>query len=446
MLPNARARQTSSVDQPSEQGGAAMNGTKTIYLAGPISNCNEKQRTAWRRAITSKLKQSGHTVEDPADHMENWTPFTEMVQIDKSDVVIANLWRESIGTVVGIVQARRKGKPVILIDPNYIDSSVLRTLVGADRIVRSLEDAVRKLESEVVPELSKKVFVRKKLQDQAEPQDQVEPFDFVKLHDALIAVCAEAHIQDAVLPELVAHEVYRALMRDAGATNEITTDQIKRRVFVQLSDIIKDELYEDELRERADKLRRKWEEYERVKKDQRVALQLLSEADHKLGAMTEESAGLRERLKQVEYQNSRLQEQLQLQKRFGEGLSDADAEEAPECVLTNIQRFLGGRRALCLLSEEATSFSEAFARHGISKGNFEDLFEERRVIPKSTLVHDVDRWVGTYPAVLYAFHGLRHLESRRLKAASNLFSGPTPLDVVKQFAEHVGRIVTGERS
>lgn len=414
--------------------GRKMSEPKTIYLAGPFSNCNERQRTAWRREISNKLKAYGHRVEDPADHMGNWTPFTEMVQIDKSDVVIANLWRESIGTVVGVVQARRKGKPVVLIDPNYIDSFVLRSLVGEEQIVHSLDEAVRKLESDVFPELSRKVFVRKKQQDQS------EPFDFVKLHDALIAVCAVAHIQDAVLPELVAHEVHRTVMRDAGAKNGISTERIKRLVFVQLSDIIKDQLYEDELRQRADVLRNAWDRYEKVKKDQRDALHLLSEADQKLGTAMEENADLRERVKQLEYHNSRLQEQLRLHKQEeNEEACDTTVHRESNFLLTRIERFLGGKRGLCISCQGTVSYSEAFARQGISKSNFDRLFDEKRTPPKSTLVHDVGRWVGTYPVVLYAFHGLRHLETKRLKAARNLFSGPTPVDAVSQFTDHVER-------
>jgi nucleoside 2-deoxyribosyltransferase len=92
--------------------------TLTVYLAGPVSNCNDNQRTKWREAIKAKLWQFGHKTKDPTDHGKDWTPLVEMVDIDSSDVVIANLWRESIGTVVVIVQARRKGKPVILIDQN----------------------------------------------------------------------------------------------------------------------------------------------------------------------------------------------------------------------------------------------------------------------------------------------------------------------------------------
>jgi len=64
----------------------------SIYLAGPVTNCNEKQKTEWRKTIKAKLSKLGHEAVDPTDHIE-WTPFKEMVEMDRSDLVIANLWR-----------------------------------------------------------------------------------------------------------------------------------------------------------------------------------------------------------------------------------------------------------------------------------------------------------------------------------------------------------------
>ena len=125
----------------------------TVYLAGPISNCNQRQRTEWRKRLKTQLEPFGWVCIDPADHLNDWTPSTEMAEIAKSDVVIANLWRESIGTVVGIVQARRKGKPVILIDPNYLDSANLEAVVGNQWIVHSVKAAVTKLQGDIVRQL-----------------------------------------------------------------------------------------------------------------------------------------------------------------------------------------------------------------------------------------------------------------------------------------------------
>jgi nucleoside 2-deoxyribosyltransferase len=118
----------------------------TIYLAGPISHCNERQKCEWRKTPKTALHKKGYACIDPADHTVDWHTHKEIIDIDKSDVVIANLWRESIGTVIGIVKARRSGKPVILVAPDYIDSAVLAEIVGEDHIVRNLGAAINKLD------------------------------------------------------------------------------------------------------------------------------------------------------------------------------------------------------------------------------------------------------------------------------------------------------------
>jgi putative component of toxin-antitoxin plasmid stabilization module len=251
-----------------------------VYLAGPVTNCNEKQKTEWRKAIKSKLAALGHQCIDPTDpdHID-WTPLKETVEIDRSDVVIANLWRLSVGTVVGIVQARRKGKPVVLIDPNYLENPLLRHLIGKEFIVNGIDQALNLL-PRILDQLGKTVWVKK-------GSGAREPFSSVKLHDSLNAVCARAHVEDALLPDLVANAVHRAVMK-TERNGEIHADQIKLLVFNSLSDIATDNLHENELKKRAVALREAWDEYERIKKDQRWALQQLAEMEQQFAAQAEE--------------------------------------------------------------------------------------------------------------------------------------------------------------
>jgi hypothetical protein len=68
--------------------------------------------------------------------------------IEEVDVVFANMWRESIQTTLGIVQAKRMGIPVILIDQHCIDSQILKSLFG-DFIVQSEDTETNKLRNEV---------------------------------------------------------------------------------------------------------------------------------------------------------------------------------------------------------------------------------------------------------------------------------------------------------
>ena len=44
-----------------------------------------------------ELLKKGHNSIDLAEHEIGWSPYTEIVEIDKSDVVVANLW---FGTTV----------------------------------------------------------------------------------------------------------------------------------------------------------------------------------------------------------------------------------------------------------------------------------------------------------------------------------------------------------
>jgi hypothetical protein len=255
----------------------------SMYLAGPVTNCNEKQKTECRKEIKSRVSKLGHKCIDPTDH-SGWTPFKETVELDRSDLVIANLWRESVGTVIGIVQARRKGKPVILIDPNYLENVTLRHLVGKEFIVRGIDEAINLL-PQIVEQLNKVVLVRKS-------NGSTEPFTSSKLHDSLNAVCARAHVEDAILPDLVANSVLRAVMR-AERDGEIHADQIKILVFEALGDIATDNLYEDELKQRAAVLRGAWEDYERVKKDQRWALEHIDELEQELKNAKEKAASIK---------------------------------------------------------------------------------------------------------------------------------------------------------
>lgn len=255
----------------------------SMYLAGPITNCNDKQQTVWRREITSKLAELGHKCIDPTRHTD-WRALREMLEIDRSDVVIANLWRESVGTVIGIVQARRKGKPVILIDPNYLENITLRHLVGEEFIVHSIDKAINLL-PRIVEELNKVVLVKKS-------NGALEPFKSSKLHDSLNAVCARAHVEDAILPDLVANVVHRKVMK-AERNGEIYTHQIKAFVFDALGDIATDNLYEEELKKRAIVLSQAWDEYELAKRDQRWALQRIEELEQQLRIETEEVQALK---------------------------------------------------------------------------------------------------------------------------------------------------------
>jgi hypothetical protein len=172
-------------------------------------------------------------------------------------------------------------------------------------------------------------------------------------------------VQDAVLPELVAHEVYRRL-RKAAAAGEITTDDIKQLVFEQLGEIIKDELYEDRLKSCAFSLREGWDEYEKVKKNHRVAIRMLEE--------------YQETIQRLEIENVSLRQQLPFKHAPLAGVAAKPEATGVDPSIDRVRRIetaLVGRKGLCVRSLGRAGFVEVFARHGVKTTDFERLFEEK---------------------------------------------------------------------
>lgn len=270
----------------------------TAYLAGPYNNCNRKQQTEWRKQIKQKLLAIGHKSIDPSEHVNDWTPLKEMVDLERSDFVIANLWKESIGTVLGILQAESAGKPVILIDPNYLNSHSLREIVGASNVVHTMDSAIQVLEREVLPLLETDIQVVKR-------KGTVEPFKRKKLQNKLNAVCNDLNIEGSPLPLIVSHRVQSRIRMAAGASLKIDTSRIVELVFDELAKVVKetDARYAQDLEDHATKLRDEWA-YQNELKDDRRALEELSKREIELRAelrrVIEENRALRQHVERVE--------------------------------------------------------------------------------------------------------------------------------------------------
>ena len=230
----------------------------TIYLAGPVSNCNEDQIKKWRLKFIQEFPKDKFKFINPADHTTNWSPSLEMIEIEKSDIVVANLWRESIGTVVGILQATRKGKPIVLINPNFIKSSLLYQIVGEDYITYSIEDAINKINNTILPFLKKEITVTKK-----NPKPD-EIFSMMKLKKSLSRLCADSPL----LPDLIARNVFHNVLKEAK-NSKIPSIRLKDMIFEQINSISnnKEHLYEDDLKAYAKKLVVAWGVNEKKKSE-----------------------------------------------------------------------------------------------------------------------------------------------------------------------------------
>jgi transcriptional regulator NrdR family protein len=397
----------------------------TAYLAGPFHNCNDKQKTEWRKEIRQLLAGGGYKWVDPADHTSGWTPLKEIVDIERSDVVIANLWKESIGTVVGILQAASSGKPVILIDINYLESHVLRDIVGENNVVRTVAAAFNKLDTEIRHLLRTDLQVEKN-------DGTLQPFNRKKLQRSLNLVCSEAKVSDTLLPVLVSHRVSN-ILKTIASTGVIKTSQIADFVLGELKRLATqpDARYSESLNEHARRLSAQWQQSKRLRHPEREVAEHHKQID-----------GLREENRRLNEENNQLKANLRdvNRARLGPASGDSFENGTPSArvedmnpLVTILAKELAGKQCLCFCHKQGPSFRSVFQRKGLSQEEFARFFvEQQRDGLLSNLNVDVKAGLRKYAYVLYAGEGLKHLLPENLDAP-NLFRGKRPNDVVRKF-------------
>ncbi|MFN8221483.1 MAG: hypothetical protein U0S12_15275 [Fimbriimonadales bacterium] len=88
---------------------------KKVYLAGPMSGCNEAQMRDWRRELKASFGDEFEFV-DPTERLigPEQTHYElvreDLLAIENCDGVLANMWRESVGTAIGVFHAQPKGQ------------------------------------------------------------------------------------------------------------------------------------------------------------------------------------------------------------------------------------------------------------------------------------------------------------------------------------------------
>jgi hypothetical protein len=408
-----------------------MKNALNVYLAGPITNCSERQKTEWRKRMKAALVREGYRCVDPTDERARKGALAVTADIEEADVVIANMWRESIGTAIGIVQARRMGIPVILIDPNYIDSPILGSIVG-DAVVHDEAAALHKLQKEVAQSLSREITVTKR-------DGSTVAFDLKKLQKSLKAACLQAGVDDPIFHILLSRRVQRAIYASASS-EPIKTETIRDRVFQELQKISHDAQFageeERQLLDHATALQYAWEFHEKLVKEQVRDLQQ-EEADY-LAEIDELSGQLSERELEIENLRARLHTQVDNARPRSRPATPQEPQSSD--VAARIESALGNKHGLCIGRIGKASFASAFARRGVSQDDFDRLFEEKALEGKqSNLNSDLKRYIKSYPFVLYACDGLRHLSDAKLRTAPNLIAGAGPNDAVRKFVMRLPR-------
>jgi hypothetical protein len=382
-----------------------------------MTNCSDRQKKTWRQRLKRELRGEFKCI-DPTDATAAKGSLAVSTDIEKADVVIANMWKESIGTTLGIIQARRFGIPVILIDQHYLDSPILSSIVG-EYIVHSEESAVNKLRNEVAPELNRDLSVAKR-------NGAIVPFDIKKLQRSMKAASVGAGVDDPIFHILLSRRVHRAIAT-AYDGKPIATLAIRDRVFLELRNISSDSLGEGDAQqvEHANALLTAWE-YQELQKtecrsEKQRELEYLTEIEElsgKLGELELETENLRARLASLP-STSTIPKPVP-------GLTQNSVTEL-------VRRHLKGRRVLCIERIGTTSFASAFERRGLSRDDFAELFEELMLDGKqSNLNLDLKTRLRSHVYILYAFDGLRHLADG-VRSAPNLFAGAGANDAVRKF-------------
>lgn len=224
----------------------------TVYLAGPIAGCNDDQRRVWR----NDLKRGFHDEFDFIDPMDNLLDVEasdfEVVQADaeaikSADAVLANMWRESIGTAMGVVHAHSVGKIVVVCDPNLIGSRTLGFY--ADATNRTLPEALASVRT-LLRAQTLVLGVEK-------AGGREEPFDRQKLALSVRKACIAARQSDIVPARAI---VVRALDFLLGGTADerlLNSNQIKEAVWEAIAELAADPLHEADY----EAIRRAWERH-----------------------------------------------------------------------------------------------------------------------------------------------------------------------------------------
>lgn len=265
-----------------------------VYLAGPIRGCNDEQRTHWRNEIKQVLKKD-FDFEDPAEWTDDYVLSREISKLEACDILLANMWKESIGTTLGVIRARHQGKPVVLIDPNHINNPILNGLVAPEKPVRTLEDGCRRLR-ELAAEFARAFSVRKR-------DGRDEPFSPKKLVQSVSLAAAAAGVMDPALEEQISGPVISMLRRVGGQHGLVETGDIREALFDRLGWMGADPGQPPDVRSRAQAVLEAWRKRETTKDAERETLAAqvrIAQLQAERQALLEELAARDARIRELE--------------------------------------------------------------------------------------------------------------------------------------------------
>jgi nucleoside 2-deoxyribosyltransferase len=124
---------------------------KTIYLAGPMFDCNSSQISNWRESVKDKL---GHkfNILDPTRPFSEGSTYIDWVERDKedidlSDVILVFRWKCSDGTAMEMNHAWNLGKTVVCVA--FQEGYSPWITYHSDVIFKSLDEAITYLSEQI---------------------------------------------------------------------------------------------------------------------------------------------------------------------------------------------------------------------------------------------------------------------------------------------------------
>lgn len=224
-----------------------------IYLAGPISGCNEDQRTQWRREVRRGFGEEFDFV-DPTDNLIGREQSDyEVVAADAEairacDAVLANMWRESIGTAFGILHAHSAGRVVVVNDPNFVNN----------RMVTFYADAVERTLPASLNAIRKHLLAQSRILGVEKRDGTSEPFSRQKLASAVRKACLDAGESDLAPPHAIVTQTLSLLLAGSDEARVVPSAEIRDRVWEALALLAADPAVGEDY----DQIRRAWDRHE----------------------------------------------------------------------------------------------------------------------------------------------------------------------------------------